>query len=102
MTQPGETQGYSAYDHLNALCEHMGENCIDYCIANSAPVPEDVREKYISSNSDGVKLDREKFENIPTKLIAEDILYKEEEKMIERHDYIKLAQVILSLAAGEN
>lgn len=102
MTQPGETQGYSAYDHLNALCEHMGENCIDYCIANSAPVPEDVREKYISSNSDGVKLDREKFENIPTKLIAEDILYKEEEKMIVRHDYIKLAQVILSLAAGEN
>lgn len=101
MTQPGETQGYSAYDHLMALCEHMGENCIDFCIANSAPVPEDVREKYLSSNSDAVELCLEKFKNIPTELIVQDILYKEEENMIVRHDYIKLARVILSLVSDE-
>ena len=98
MTQPGETDGYSVSDHLNALCEHMGCNCIDYCIANSAPVSEDALKKYLSQNANYVRVDRENFEDIPTELITEDLLYKDEEKMILRHDYIRLAQVILKLA----
>ena len=97
MTQPGETDGYTVSDHLNALCRHMGCNCIDYCIANSAPIDEDAHKKYLSQNADCVRVDSEKFEDIPTKLITDNILYKDEENMILRHDYIKLAQLILTL-----
>lgn len=102
MTQPGETSGYSAYDHLAAIVEHMGLNCIDYCIANSAPILEDALKKYLRKNADSVELDRANFENIPTELVTADLLYVDEEKMILRHDYIKLAQLILSLCNNEN
>lgn len=102
MTQPGETSGYSAYDHLAAIVEHMGLNCIDYCIANSAPILEDALKKYLRKNADSVEPDRANFENIPTELVTADLLYVDEEKMILRHDYIKLAQLILSLCNNEN
>ena len=102
MTQPGETDGYTVSDHLNAICAHMGTNCIDYCIANSAPVSEDALKKYLSQNADCVRLDAENFENIPTGLITDNLLYKDEKDNVLRHDYIKLAQVILKLALEEN
>jgi uncharacterized cofD-like protein len=43
-TQPGETDGYSLADHLNALKQHIGDGMIDYVLANaevSRPLPPD-------------------------------------------------------------
>ena len=36
MTQDGETEGYTAADHLEALMDHGAK--VDLCLANSAPV----------------------------------------------------------------
>lgn len=98
MTQPGETTGHTAFDHIDAICRHMGCNCVDYCIVNTGEVPEFFEEKYKAENAEKVIVDREKFENSPTKLIEKDLLYVDKENMKLRHDYIKLAQTILQLA----
>ena len=38
MTQEGETEGYTAADHLEALLVHGAPGLLDLCLANTAPV----------------------------------------------------------------
>ncbi len=38
MTQPGETENYSAYDHVSAIEAHSYKGIIDYCIVNSGDI----------------------------------------------------------------
>jgi len=40
MTQPGETDGYSASSHIKALIEHSHPAVIDYCIVNTGKIPQ--------------------------------------------------------------
>lgn len=98
MTQPGETTGYTAFDHVNAIVNHTGCNYIDYCIVNTKEVPDVFCQKYLAENAAPVTVDDRSFENIPTKLIKKDLLFIDENNMILRHDYVKLAQTILQLA----
>ena len=35
MTQDGETEGYTASDHVKAILHHAGPNVVDVCVANS-------------------------------------------------------------------
>ncbi len=46
MTQDGETEGYTAGDHLEALMNHGAPGLVDLCLANSAPVQAGLVEKY--------------------------------------------------------
>ncbi len=98
MTQPGETTGYTASDHVNAIARHTGANYIDYCIVNTQEVPDVFLQKYRLENAAQVQVDYDKFEHMPTKLIAKNLLFVDKENMILRHDYVKLAQTILQLA----
>ena len=47
MTQDGETEGYTAADHLEALLVHGEPGLLDLCLANSAPVHPGLVEKYL-------------------------------------------------------
>ena len=40
MTQDGETEGYTASDHIEALFSNSGEHLFDWCLANSLAIPE--------------------------------------------------------------
>lgn len=46
MTQPGETDGYKAIDHLKAINRHVGQDFIDYILINDQVLPEHVRLNY--------------------------------------------------------
>ena len=39
MTQDGETEGYTASDHLRALLTHSGHRLVDFCLVNSDLLP---------------------------------------------------------------
>ncbi len=97
MTQPGETTGYTASDHVGAIVDHVGANYIDYCIVNTREVPQVFCEKYLAENAAPVEVDQAAFQNMPTRLIQKDLLFVDEKNMILRHDYVKLAQTILQL-----
>ena len=46
MTQPGETTGYSASDHVLALHEHAGHAFIDKIIVNDEEIDDETYERY--------------------------------------------------------
>lgn len=54
MTEPGETGGYSAYDHFKALEDHVGPGIIDAVLINDEPVPEEVLDRYRASGAEPV------------------------------------------------
>ena len=40
MTEQGETQGYTAADHVQAVLAHGGAGVVNYCLANTQNVPD--------------------------------------------------------------
>lgn len=46
MTQDGETEEYSALDHIKALYVHSSDNVFDTVIYNNAPISEELLKKY--------------------------------------------------------
>lgn len=54
MTQPGETDGYTAYDHLKALEDHVGPGIVDAVVINNEPVPPAVLERYQATGAEPV------------------------------------------------
>lgn len=57
MTQPGETDGYSAYDHLRVLIEHTDPRLVDSCVVNVYTVPSIMIDKYREKGAVLVRLD---------------------------------------------
>ena len=62
MTQPGETDGYTASGHLEALVAHGGTT-IDYAVVNTGPVPPRLRVRYLQMGANPVAADIEEIEN---------------------------------------
>jgi uncharacterized cofD-like protein len=46
MTQPGETDGYSVTDHVQAIYDHA-DVPLDYIVVNSQPAPDELVKKYV-------------------------------------------------------
>ena len=46
MTQPGETDGYSVTDHVQAIYDHT-DVPLDYIVVNSQPAPDELVKKYV-------------------------------------------------------
>ncbi|MFH1458531.1 MAG: YvcK family protein [Candidatus Omnitrophota bacterium] len=95
MTQPGETDGYSAFDHIKALITHSHPRVIDYCIVNTGEIPQGILKRYAQQNSYIVINDRRKIENLGYRVIEDDFVIVEEG--VIRHDSGKLAKMILGL-----
>lgn len=101
VTQPGETDGYAVSDHLNVLNEYLEKRKVDIVIANDAPIDEAIVKKYKSlEQKELVKLDREKVEEMGTRIIS-DKVFAIDAGMI-RHNALKTAYLIFSyLMEGE-
>ncbi len=93
MTQPGETDGFSASDHVRALIKHSTPRILDYCVVNTAEVPPDVLERYKQENSYYVINDVKKIQNLGYRVIEDDIGIVESGAV--RHDPAKLAEIIM-------
>ncbi|AAM25024.1 MAG: hypothetical protein XD49_0156 [Caldanaerobacter subterraneus] len=94
MTQPGETLGYTATDHIKALFDH-GLKSLDYVIVNKGEIPEEYRQRYIRDLSEPVKYDKEEIEKMGIKVVEEDLVTIKQEYI--RHDEQKLAEIIVDL-----
>lgn len=96
MQQPGETIGYTAYDHVKALVEVLGENVLNEVIIDSQELPEETLARYRKKQGDRVELDREKIEGLGIKVVDRDILEIDSKGMIRHHPH-KLAATLYSL-----
>lgn len=57
MTQDGETEGYTASDHIEGLFSNSGEHLFDWCLANSLAIPEEIAAKYRAEGAEPVEID---------------------------------------------
>jgi uncharacterized cofD-like protein len=94
MTQGGETNDYTASDHVRTLLSYAGSMSVDYCIVNTAPVPEEFLEKYRQENAHPVAVDRQRFDELGVKLVEGEIISAVNHV---RHDSDKLAKIIIDL-----
>ncbi|MDD4940195.1 MAG: YvcK family protein [Candidatus Omnitrophica bacterium] len=93
MTQPGETDGYSASDHIRALINHSNPRIFDYCILNTGEISKETLKRYAQDDSYAVVNDTKKVEGMGYRIIEHDIITAQD---VVRHDPLKLAGVIMS------
>jgi uncharacterized cofD-like protein len=97
MTQKGETDGYKASDHLRAIIDHTSAGIVDYCIVNTAKIPQELLEKYKGEGSYPVFADTENLKKIKVKVVEAHIVST---KDYVRHDAVKLAKIIVDLVSS--
>jgi uncharacterized cofD-like protein len=94
MTQPGETTGYSAADHLQAVVHHIGANSIDYVVVNDARVDEERLERYRAEGAEMVETDLPLLAMMGAQPVADHLLGKEE---VAWHDPDALARTVMRI-----
>lgn len=96
MQQPGETEGYTALDHIKAIRNVIGNGIIKEVIVDSQEIPEEILERYREQKSDRVTIEKEKIKNMGIKIKDRDILEIDSKGMVRHHPY-KLAATLYSL-----
>jgi len=61
MTQPGETERYTAWDHLRVLLDHTDRRIVDAVFVNVGKVPEEMLEKYKGKGAATISLDLDRI-----------------------------------------
>ena len=95
MTQHGETDNFTASDHLRVLIAHSHPRIIDYNIVNNGSIPKDILDKYKLEHSSLVTMDVDKIRNLGYKVIVDNLVSVNNEAI--RHNDIKLAQIIMKI-----
>ena len=93
-TQPGETDGFTASEHLGALRTHLPDLSVDAILCNSAPFPAPLLENYGRFDAEPVRVDAEKLSASGCRLIHSDLLAAD---LYARHDPAKLRQAVFGL-----
>ncbi|MBI3306413.1 MAG: YvcK family protein [Candidatus Omnitrophica bacterium] len=91
MTQPGETDEFSAWDHLRVLIDHTDPRIVDACFVNVSPIPSAMVAKYGEKGAVPVKLDLEMIREKGYSVIEGDILKIDGQV---RHDPEELARLV--------
>ncbi|OQX54574.1 MAG: hypothetical protein B5M48_00475 [Candidatus Omnitrophica bacterium 4484_213] len=94
MTQSGETDGYTAFEHLAAIIKHTYPQIVNYCVINSAPVPDELLAKYKQENAYPVVLDTERIRKRGYAVVQGDII---DTSNYVRHNSEKLAALLINL-----
>lgn len=96
MTQDGETEGYTASDHLNALLVHSGHHLVDFCLVNSAPIPAYLLPYYAQEDAEPIRVDREAIQALGVEL-EERPVADLNHRRLARHDPDRLARAVLQM-----
>ena len=94
MTQPGETTGFTAYDHIKTVYDHVGKDIFDYIIINKNGSDKKLLEKYAEQGAYPVKEDLDKLNKLNIKIVEGKLL---QSKDYIRHDPHKLAETLFDL-----
>ncbi len=95
MTQAGETDNYSAEDHLRVLIEHGRKGIVDYIVVNNHnAISADVLSRYADEGAAPVYYNKSELEALKVKVIEANLL---NEQHVLRHDSVRLAACIMDV-----
>lgn len=95
MTQPGETDGMTGLDHLQAIERFAGRGLVDAVLVSSSEIPGHLLEHYAETGSEPVLIDRAEVEALGIQVFEADLLAPGDEFI--RHDPPKLARAVMEL-----
>jgi len=97
MTQPGETDGLTAGQHLDALFAFTNLKRVDYLVANTGVINASYISRYTRESATPVllsQLDRDKLADLNIKVIEGDFV--EEKKGYIRHNATRISEILVS------
>ncbi len=98
MTQPGETDGFTAADHLAALARISGAGLVDYYLGNSRTVAPALRRRYARDGAVPVAPSQVAIRSLGAVPVDRDLLREDWADRKIRHHEGKLARALLRLA----
>ncbi len=103
MTQPGETTGMRAYDHMAALARHAGRrgrSLMDVCVVNTGAIRRKALEQYRAREARPVEHDVSKLEAMGVRVVEADLVRMAGRRVQDkiRHDPGAVSAVAIELA----
>jgi uncharacterized cofD-like protein len=95
MWQPGETQGFSAADHIEALHKHSGTPLVDTLVINTRPITGSRRRRYAAQDLQPVQNDYSRLHQLGLRVVGRNLLARGERI---RHSSQATAAVAVELA----
>jgi uncharacterized cofD-like protein len=95
MWQPGETIGFRASDHVDAIQRHAGMKLLDVVVVNTRSISPRQKRKYAAEQVKPVLNDVERMSEMGVQVVAADLLGEGE---IVRHDPRATAAIAMELA----
>ena len=96
MTQPGETDGYTARQHIETVKKYAPEIHFDFVVVNDRRISDEQAERYAAEDAYRIGIDDDVMDTVldrSTKVIRADLL-DEGEKV--RHNSDRLARVVIA------
>jgi uncharacterized cofD-like protein len=94
MTQPGETDGYTASKHLEALISHAGQGIVDYMVINNDIIPPKLVARYKKEGAEPVIGDIERIVEMGVEPIPLGLLNSGD---LVRHDPAELGTAVMEI-----
>jgi uncharacterized cofD-like protein len=94
MTQPGETDGYTAYDHVKAIYDHVGEYFFDFIVVNKQEVSQSLLDVYAQKGAYPVKNANGVIMAMGASIIEANLISEEN---LVRHEPVQLAKTLIAL-----
>jgi len=96
MTQHGETQNYRASDHIRAIVDHIGDDCIQTVVVNKQDLlPQNVILKYKEEVAIPVEMDIDNLLKMNLNVIEDDVVLLEGTSV--RHDGLKISKILAEM-----
>jgi len=96
MTQPGETDGYTAREHIETVKRYAPEIHFDFVIVNDKRISPEQTERYAAEDAHQIGIDDNAIDRAldgNTEIVKADLLDSGEKV---RHNSIRLAQVVMA------
>lgn len=95
MTQFGETNHFTASDHVQALLDHSRHDFIDTILVNNQFIPKAIAENYALEGSEPVTYDGHRLQSFGFRVMSDHII--QYDRSVIRHDENKVARILYSL-----
>jgi uncharacterized cofD-like protein len=96
MTQPGESDSFTASNHVSTIMMNAQERVFDYVLVNTERPSEEVLAKYLESNQHLVEPDVDRVQKMGFKVLRGNLMSVSD---VVRHDPMKVAERVMQLLA---
>ncbi|MEA3313250.1 MAG: uridine diphosphate-N-acetylglucosamine-binding protein YvcK [Caldisericota bacterium] len=99
MTEPGETDHFTAYDHIKVITDILGDNVVEYALLNKMELSNTVAKKYMGAGAEVVEPNISEIQKTKIKCIVKNFTLERGD--VVRHNPEKLAETITNIMAGK-